>query len=106
MATAPTIDQLKQEFEQRFLDDLDECRALGYDPTYLLRMVHERGALNASRQLLQGKQIPYGFTHLCSLGQAKMTIEVFVHDNPKFHPLFSEKELANCEARLKSVGYI
>jgi len=103
MATAPT---LEQEFEKSFLDDLDECRALGYDPTDLLRMVHERGALIASRQLLQGKKIPYGFTRLCSLGQAKMTIEAFVHDNPKFHPLFSEKQLANCEARLKSVGYV
>jgi hypothetical protein len=40
MATAPTIDQLKQEFEDRFLDDLDQCRKLGYSPSYLLWMVH------------------------------------------------------------------
>ena len=85
MTAAPMIDQLKQEFEERFLDDLDECRALGYDPDYLLRMVHEHGALQASRRLLRDKQIPSGFTHLARLGEVRMSIEAFVHDNPKFH---------------------
>jgi hypothetical protein len=106
MATALTIDQLKQEFEDRFLDDLDECRAKDYDPTYLLQMVHEHGVLETSRRLLRDKRIPSGFTHLARLGEVRMSIEAFVHDNPKFHPLFTETMLANCETRLRAVGYI
>ena len=40
------------------------------------------------------------------MGQVKMSIEAWVHHNPKFHQLFSATALANCEARLMSVGYV
>jgi hypothetical protein len=52
------------------------------------------------------KPDPKGFDRLWEMKRLDMMVEAFVHDNPKFHPLFDQQTLDTCDVRLASVGYI
>ena len=98
--------KLEQEYEEFCLEDLDECKRLGYNPGYFLRMLEQYGAVEATRRLINSNKWPEGFTRLFEMGRLDLTLEAGIYDNPKFRTLFDEKTLAACEARLLEVDYI
>lgn len=101
-----TTSKLALEYEEFCLKDLEECKRLGYYPSYFLRMLGEYGAVEATRRLVTSENIPEGFSRLWEMNRLDLTLEAGIHDNPRFHPLFDAGTLAACDARLAGVGYI
>jgi len=105
MATFSSL-TLEQQFEEACMSDVEECRQLGYNPSYFLQMLGEHGAVETARRLILQERVPDGFSTLWELHRLDLTLEACVHDNPQFHALFDAQTLAACDARLASVGYI
>jgi hypothetical protein len=97
---------LEQEFEDACVSDLAECRKLGYNPAYFVRMLHDYGAVETARRLLIDKNWPEGFTRLWMMKRVDLTLEACIHNNTKFQPFFTPQMLAECDDRLTQVGYI
>ena len=76
-----------------------------YHSSHFLRMLSEHRGLKTAQTLLRPQQESEGFTALWERKRLDLTMEVMIHDNPKWHPLFREQELATCAARLEQHGY-
>jgi hypothetical protein len=46
-----------------------------------------------------------GYTALWERKRLNLTIEAVIHDNPKWHPLFTDEELAICKTHLTNYDY-
>ena len=77
----------------------------GYNASRFLQMLHERRGLETARILLHSTNVSEGYTALWERGRLDLTVEAVIHDNPTWHSLFTEEELANCERRLKEYQY-
>jgi hypothetical protein len=75
-------------------------REIGYRPSYLLRMLNERGAVGSAQQLLQPGPLAHGFTSLWERRRLDLTVESLVLE-PRFSCLFSEQELEVARNRLE-----
>jgi hypothetical protein len=83
-------------------------RALGeadYNASRFLQMLHEHRGLETARILLHATGVSEGYTALWERGRLDLTVEAVIHDNPKWHPLFSEEDLAICKRRLTQYEY-
>jgi len=84
-------------------------RALGeanYKATRFLQMLHEHRGLETARILLHAAAVSEGYTALWDRGRLDLTVEAVIHDNPKWHQLFTNEELAICRSRLIAYGYL
>jgi len=97
---------LEQEFDDACVKSVDECRKLGYNPSLFVKMRAELGSREACRRLMNTPTWPDGFTRLWEMGRLDLSIEAFVHDNPKFRPLFDRDTLAKSEKRLMDAEYV
>lgn len=106
--SSPTVNlsALEHEFEDACIASIPEAQSLGYNPTRFMQMVGELGARERARRLMNAQQFPEGFSRLWELHRLDLTIEAFVHDNPRFWVLFDTLTLTNCDNRLHQVGYI
>jgi hypothetical protein len=74
--------------------------------TSLFRVsLEEHRGLQTARILLHKEKVSDGYTALYLRGRLDLTVEAVIHDNEKWHPLFTEEELAICVTRLKQYGY-
>jgi hypothetical protein len=101
-----SLTALEQEFDDACMDSVRQCQKLKYDPKLFVRMRSELGAVEACRRLINAPQWPEGFSRLWEMKRLDLSIEAFVHDNPKFSPLFDTPTLENCEKRLIEAEYI
>jgi hypothetical protein len=69
-----------------------------YRPTYLLRLISERGGVGAAHHLLTGPISP-GFASLAELGRLDLSVEQLVLD-PRWNALFEDGERAIARKRL------
>ena len=46
------------------------------------------------------------YTALWERGRLDVTVEAVIHDNPKWHPLFTQEDLAICAKRLREYRYL
>ncbi len=89
----------EREFEAAMRDIYTRAsNETGYRPTYLLRLISERGGLGAARHLLSGPISP-GFGTLAELGRLDLSVESLVL-NSNWQSLFSSSELAIARRRL------
>src|ERR1700687_3121267 len=105
MATFSSL-TLEQQLEEACMSDVEECRQLGYTPSYFLQMLGEHGAVETARRLILQERVPDGFSTLWELHRLELTLGACVHCQHQFHALFDAQTLAACDARLASVGYI
>jgi hypothetical protein len=77
----------------------------GYNASRFLQMLHEHRGLETARILLHSTNVSEGYTALWERGRLDLTVEAVIHDNPKWHPLFTEEDRAICIARLKAYEY-
>lgn len=82
-----------------------EAREIGYTPSIFLRMLHDKGAKETARQLINASQPSDGYTRLWELGRLDLSVEAVVHENEEWHELFEEDELRRCKRRLADYGY-
>ena len=83
-----------------------EARDIGYTPSIFLRMLHEKGALQTARQLINALQPSDGYTRLWELERLDLSVEAVVHENTEWHELFTQDELQRCEKRLADYGFL
>jgi hypothetical protein len=69
---------------------------IGYRPTLFLEMLTREGGLPTASE---------GYTRLWEESRLDLSVEAVVVDNPKWHPLFTEDEIARARARLLKYGY-
>jgi hypothetical protein len=62
--------------------------------------------LETARILLHSTNVSEGYTALWERGRLDLTVEAVIHDNPKWHTLFTAEELAICSKRLKEYRYL
>lgn len=82
-----------------------EARKIGYTPSVFLRVLHDRGAIETARHLINASRPSDGYTCLWELGRLDLSVEAVVHDNEEWHGLFTEDELRRCRKRLADYGY-
>jgi hypothetical protein len=100
-------DTLLAEFDQEMLHIYQRAHSeANYNATRFLQMLHEHRGLETARILLHAPNVSEGYTALWERGHIDLTVEAAIHDNPKWHPLFTEDELAICVKRLKDYEYI
>lgn len=78
----------------------------GYKATRFLHMLHEHGGLQTARTLLHASTVSEGYAALWERGRLDLTVEAMIHDNARWHPLFTPAELAICEKRLTDYEYL
>ena len=77
-----------------------------YKATRFLQMLHEHRGLETARILLHAVTVSEGYTALWERGRLDLTVEAVIHDNQKWHELFTSQELAICTSRLTAYGYL
>ena len=77
-----------------------------YTASIFHRMLCERGGLATAKYLINERQVSEGYTALWERGRLDLTVEAVVSDNPKWHSLFSEDELAKAKKRLRDYDYV
>lgn len=77
-----------------------------YNASRFLQMLYDHRGLETARILLHSSTVSDGYTALWERGRLDLTVEAVIHDNPKWHPLFTEEELVICTKRLKEYQYI
>lgn len=100
--------------DEKLLAEFDEAmhdiyrRALkeaGYKASIFLDMLFKYRGLETSRRLINSQKVSDGYTALWERGRLDLSVEAVVLENPKWHSLFSEDEIAICRKRLKAYDY-
>jgi hypothetical protein len=93
------------QFDQRMVDIYRTAKSeLGYNATYFLRMISERGGLATARSLISSATVSEGFTALWERKRLDLTVEALVLQE-EFAGLFTEDELDMARDRLAQYGY-
>ena len=98
------MEELESKFHEEMLNIYKEARRIGYDAKWFLTMVVNMGGLMAAKKLLSTDELQYGFTRLWELHRLDLSVEALVR-RPEFTTLFTDKELARAEERLRAHGY-
>jgi hypothetical protein len=77
-----------------------------YKAVRFLQMLHNHRGLETARILLHAQTVSEGYTALWQRGRLDLTVEAVIHDNPKWHPLFTQDELNICKKRLIEYRYL
>ena len=96
---------VERRFSEAMFAIYGEARDIGYTPSIFFRMLHEKGAVQTARQLINAPRPSDGFTRLWELKRLDLSVEAVVHDNAEWHELFTENELRHCKRRLSDYGY-
>jgi hypothetical protein len=98
--TSPAESQLEGELRRC----VDECRALGYNPSYFVQMIDQLGALGCCRKLINDDRPSEGFTRLWELHRMDLTVEAVALRAP-YRALFTSSERLAARRRLDAYGY-
>lgn len=88
-----------------FSDSVEQCKKLSYVPGYFLKMLAQRGAVGAAKELLDAPHESEGFTKLYLLAKERgphvldLTVEAIAL-RPEHRHHFSETQLATATRRL------
>lgn len=100
-------DTLATEFDKEMLRIYQKAHSEAkYNATRFLHMLYEYRGLQTARILLHASTVSDGYTALWERGRLDLTVEAVIHDNPKWHSLFTSEELAICAKRLREYQYL
>jgi hypothetical protein len=77
-----------------------------YNAPGFLHMRYEHRGLETAKILLHSTNGSECYTALWERGRLDLTVEAVVHDNTKWHPLFTQRGVGNCAKRLKEYRYL
>ncbi len=101
-----TDEALTEAFDQEMFGIYQRAHSeANYNASRFLQMLHEHRGLETARILLHSTNVSEGYTALWERRRLDLTVEAVIHDNPKWHPLFTQEELAICAKRLKDYEY-
>jgi len=99
-------EELKRSFDDAMMSiytrALEEAH---YKATRYLHMLQEYGGLGTAKMLVNSSHVSEGYTALWERGRLDLTVEALVHDNPKWHSLFTGQELEKATKRLVDYEY-
>lgn len=100
-------EQLTNEFDEAMHGIYHRAHAeTGYKASIFLNMLFAHRGLETARRLIHSPHISAGYTALWERKRLDLTVEALIHDNEKWHPLFTPEELAICRKRLRQYEYI
>jgi hypothetical protein len=110
MTSEHSGETIKRALQEAFGEEMHRIyqRALkeaGYKATRFLHMLHEHGGLQTARMLIHASAVSEGYAALWERGRLDLTVEALIHDNSRWHSLFTSDELAICERRLTAYEY-
>jgi hypothetical protein len=76
----------------------------GYKAVRFFAMLSEHRVETAKR-LIHSATVSDGYTALWQRKRLDLTVEAVIHENPKWHLLFTAEELAICRRRLEDYQY-
>lgn len=76
-----------------------------YKASRFLQMLDEHGGYETARILLHASTVSEGYAALWQRGRLDITVEAVIHDNPKWHPLFTKQEMEIVRKRLVEYRY-
>jgi len=100
--------------DQRLVEEFDEAMyevyrlalsEANYKASRFLEMLYAHRGLETARILLHAPNVSDGYTALWERGRLDLTVEAVIHDNAKWHPLFTNEDLTICRNRLRDYGY-
>jgi hypothetical protein len=95
---------LARQLMAALLGAVEECKRIGYNPTYFTRMLAEHGAVETARRLITAPAVSDGFTTLWERGRLDLSVEAMVQ-RPEFAALFTPAEVEAARRRLRDFGY-
>lgn len=96
----------KAQFDQAMFDIYRRAKAeAGYNATIFLGMISDRGGLATAKYLVNSAKPSEGYAQLFERGRLDLTVEAMIVENPRWHGLFEESELARARKRLADYGY-
>jgi len=107
MVTRRMNDQLEADFDQAMYAIYQRALSeVNYRATRFQEMLFEHRGLRTAQILLHARQVSDGYTALWERNRLDLTVEAVIHENPKWHPLFTSEELEICRKRLKDYRYL
>lgn len=94
--------EFDREMESIYIRAKDEA---GYTASVFHRMLTEKGGLATAKQLINDPTVSQGYTSLWERGRLDLSVEAVIIDNPKWHSLFTDEELARARKRLREYRY-
>lgn len=100
------MSKLEREFDKAMMDIYSKAKSeADYHAKLFFDMLVQKRGLSTAKQLINSPKVSVGYTNLHLLGRLDLTVEAVVYENRKWHPLFSQDEIANCLKRLTEYKY-
>lgn len=96
---------LEAEFTQALEGTIEAAKHRGYVPTYFMQMLAQHGGVETAKRLLAKSETQEGLFELWRLDLLHESMEAVICDNPRFHELFTQKELNEAHRRLEELRY-
>lgn len=96
---------LEAEFTQALEGTIEAAKQRGYVPTYFMQMLAQHGGRETAKRLLAKSEPQEGLFELWRLNLLHESMEAVICDNPRFHELFTQKELNEAHRRLEELRY-
>jgi len=93
-----------KQFHTALLMAVAECKKIGYNPSYFLQMIDDRGPVETARHLITSPHPSDGFTTLWEKRRLDLSVEAIAL-RPEFANLFARQELDDARDRLADYGY-
>jgi hypothetical protein len=101
-----SVSKLEAEFDAAMMDIYVRAKTEAKYPASIFhRMLIQHRGLATAQQLINATNVSDGYTALWERGRLDLTVEAVVVDDPKWHELFEESELAKAKRRLDDYGY-
>jgi hypothetical protein len=98
--------ELAKEFDDAMLSIYTRAlKEANYKATRFFHMLNEHGGLETARILINAPEVSEGYTALWERGHLDLTVEALIHDNPRWHPLFTNQQLEKVRQRLVDYEY-
>ena len=99
------MNDLEKQFHRAMVGIYETAKhELGYNATYLLRMISDYGGLEAAKRLLATDKPSEGFGTLLLHERLDLSVEAHVV-KPEFAELFTADEIEIAENRLEQYGF-
>ena len=97
---------LVKQFDQAMLTIYRRAKSEAkYTASIFFNMLNKSGGLSTAKYLINSDMPSEGYTRLYELGRLDLTVEAVVVEEPKWHSLFTEQELAKARKRLSDYRY-
>jgi hypothetical protein len=100
------MESLEKRFDLEMLNIyLRALREANYNAKRFLRMLDDNRGRETARLLIHAPTVSEGYTALWERKRLDLTVEALIHDNPEWHPLFTDDELEIVGKRLIEYRY-